>query len=155
MTQLLDVTGNRYNLGYFVSIVKRDHPDWPRLAIQWQAKRMYERHPFIEKAVNAGLENGRDLRERMEHGLGVWWKEMEALTPEERGFVLVLVREKVQPRKPLLRVVADEFAEVRRRQEDDAYETRADELAADWRVKSDAPDARVKAEKTFGDWNGN
>lgn len=133
------------NRGYFETIVRRDHPLWPASAIRYQAQRMLERHPFIEKAHAAGLEQGRDLRQRMEAGLGVWWPEMEPLTPEERGFVLALVRSAIQPKK--LQIVTDDLADVRKRQEQAAYDARNDALAEDWREKSDRPDKLVRGEK--------
>lgn len=135
------------NLGYFVSIVKRDHPTWPAFAIRWQANRMLDRHPFIERAYKAGIEQGRELRQRMEHGLGVWWSEMDPLTAEERGFVLALVRKEIEPRAPLLAVV--ELEHVKAKMEDEVYEQRADDLANDWQQKSDAPDKAVKLVKGF------
>lgn len=135
------------NLGYFVSIVKRDHPDWPAFAVRWQAKRMLDRHPAVLAAYNAGIAQGRDLRQRMEHGLGVWWPEMEPLDPEERGFVLALVRKEIEPRAPLLAVV--ELEHVKAKIDEEVYEQRADDLANDWQRKSDVPDKAVKLVKGF------
>lgn len=135
------------NLSYFVDIVRRDHPDWPLTAQYWQARRMLERHPKIERAYYAGIDNGRDLRERMEHGLGVWWKELEPLTPEERGFVLALVREEIGTKgtdAQVLEVVQDKRKEEEREEREDA-------LAADWREKSDRPDSRVTQVKPFSE----
>jgi hypothetical protein len=135
------------NLRYFVDIVKRDHPDWPLTAQYWQARRMLERHPFIQKAVFAGLDKGRELRERMDHGLGVWWDELEPLLPEERGFVLALVKDEIgvkgKDRTPL--------ALVEQKRAEEAYEDQQDALAADWREKSNAADTRVKIVKSFKD----
>ena len=134
------MTGSALNLGYFVSLVKRDHPEWPRLAVQWQAQRMMDRHPKLLAAYDAGVAQGRDLRQRMEHGIGVMWPELEALTPEERGFVLALVRAEIGVAK------ADgvTLEAVHATQEAEQWEEQQDALAADWREKSDAPDTRVK-----------
>lgn len=136
------------NLMHFVDIVRRDHPEWPRKAVRWQAEKMRERHPVLQKAVDAGLANGRDLRERMEHGLGVWWPEMEPLSPAERGFVLALVRAKVGI-KPKAQHATLEA--VRAAQAEEAYEAEADDLAADWRERSDKPDSRVKVVSNLSD----
>lgn len=135
------------NLGYFVSIVKRDHPDWPAFAVRWQAKRMLDRHPAVLAAYNAGIAQGRELRQRMEHGLGVWWPEMEPLSPEERGFVLALVRKEIEPKAALLALM--DLAEAEGRMATEAYEQQADDLANDWQQKSDAPDRAVRAVKAL------
>lgn len=135
------------NLGYFVSIVKRDHPDWPAFAVRWQAKRMLDRHPAVLAAYNAGIAQGRELRQRMEHGLGVWWAEMEPLSPEERGFVLALVRKEIEPRTAPVALM--DLAEAKERMSDEAYEQQADDLATDWQQKSDAPDKAVRLVKGF------
>lgn len=135
------------NLGYFISIVKRDHPTWPMPAIRWQAQRMLERHPFVLKAYEAGKANGRDIRERLQHGLGVWWEELDPLTPEERGFVLALVKHEIGVSRPdglALEAVAA-------KRETEAYEEQADALALDWRGKSSQPDKRVTHEAKIAD----
>lgn len=70
--------------------------NWPLLTVaerERQARRMLERHPFIEAAYRAGLRNGRDLRERTRRGLGwIPWPELEVLSPNERGFVMSRVK---------------------------------------------------------------
>lgn len=144
---MIHLVGGGVNLGYFVSIVKRDHPDWPRAAVHWQAQRMLDRHPAIQKAYKAGLDIGRELRQRMEHGLGVWWSELEPLEPDERGFVVAMVTKEIEPRKVAPSGLTLE--DVKQKQEQEAYEQRADDLAADWQQKSDAPDKAVKAIKSF------
>ncbi len=72
---------------------------WPLLTPdkqEAQARKMLERHPFIERAYRAGLRQGRDLRERSSRGLGwIPWPEMEVLAPNERGFVMAKVREAI------------------------------------------------------------
>lgn len=134
-------------LAYFVDIVKRDHPEWPLTAVYWQARRMQQRDPVIRKAVNAGLREGRDLRERMQHGVGVWWDEMEGLTPDERGFVLALVRVELG----LKPAGHTELGLVREAQEAEAYEANADALADEWAAKRARPDKRVTLVGSFRD----
>lgn len=129
-------------LGHFVAIVRRDHPDWSEMAVRWQARKMLERHPYIEKAYKAYLAIGRDVRERLEHGLGFPdIEEMQALLPMERGFVMDLVRAEVQAKAA---VPTSTLVDVNRAQEHEAQEQKVDELAAEWREKSARPDSRVK-----------
>lgn len=103
---------------------------------------MFDRHPAILKAFEAGKVIGRDLRQRMEHGQGVWWDEMEPLSPSERGFVLALLRRELEPH----RAPEDglQLEVVKEAQATEAYEADADARAAEWREKSDKPDKRVK-----------
>lgn len=129
-------------LSYFVDIVRRDHPDWGDLAVRWQARKMLERHPFIEKAYRAYLDMGRDVRERLEHGQGFpFIDEMAPLMPMERGFVMDLVRAAVEAKAT---VPAVTLVDVKRAQGHEAQEQRDDDLAAEWREKSNRPDSRVK-----------
>src|SRR5512146_2494859 len=84
------------DIGYFRDVVRRH---WPLLDPQRQeaqARAMYLRHPFIEKAYKAGLRQGRDIRERIQRGLGIPnYPEMDALQPNERGFVMAKIREAI------------------------------------------------------------
>lgn len=129
-------------LSHFVAIVRRDHPDWNEMAVRWQAKKMLERHPFILKAYEAYLRIGRDVRERLERGLGFPdIDEIQPLLPMERGFVMDLVRAAVEA-KPKASTTTLEA--VKRAQEHEAEEQKVDELAAEWREKSNRPDSRVK-----------
>lgn len=52
------------------------------------AQAVSERMPLIEAAFEAGKRQGRTIRERMEHGKGLWFDEMGPLTPQEREFVI-------------------------------------------------------------------
>ena len=137
------------NLGYFMSIVRRDHPDWPVNAVVWQASRMLDRHPFIEKAFYAGKQQGRELRQRLEAGLGLWWDELEPLSPDERGFVLALIKNEIQPREAPKDGLTLESVAAKRKEE--AWQAEQDALALDWRFKSSQPDKRVVAETTIAE----
>lgn len=87
------------------------HPDWPKAAVIWQAEKLFDRLPHLERAIDAGLKEpvGRELRLRWEAGLGVeveardsmgkdqleFVEAMTALEPTERGVVLDILRQKV------------------------------------------------------------
>lgn len=124
----------------FLDIVRRDHPEWPLAAQTWQADRMFDRHPVVEKAFKAGLQIGRQLREKLEHGHGVWWNELAPLTPEERGFVLALVQTEIRPKK---RAADTTIETVIVKRDDEAHEAREDDLAQEWRERSARADKRA------------
>lgn len=84
-------------LADFMALVEKHNPDALTSDKVRQARRMLERHPFLDKAYRAGLRQGRDLRERHEHGLGWWWDEMAPLTPRERAYVLAKVKDVIVP----------------------------------------------------------
>lgn len=132
----------------FLDIVRRDHPDWPIAAQQYQAEKMLDRHPHIEKAYKAGCQIGRLLREKLEHGKGVWWAELSPLTPQERGFVLALVQNEIKPNVKAADTTIDAVVTHRATEAD---ETLNDELAAEWRERSTRPDSRAKIVLPFED----
>lgn len=124
----------------FLDIVRRDHPEWPLAAQAWQADRMAERHPVVEKAYKAGLQIGRQLKEKLEHGHGVWWEELASLTPEERGFVLALVQTEIRPKK---RAADTTIETVIVKRDDEAFQAKEDDLAHEWRERSARADKRA------------
>ena len=74
------------------------HPDWNSAAVCWQARKMFEGQERCARALVAGLKQASELRDRMEHGLGIEWPELYALEPEERTFVLAAIRARLKPR---------------------------------------------------------
>jgi hypothetical protein len=87
------------------------HPDWSNAAVRWQAEKMYDRLPFLQEAIEAGLHTdvGRELRQRWEANLGVeaelkdsmekpmraFITALLALEPGERGYVLDFLKKKI------------------------------------------------------------
>lgn len=79
----------------FYFLADRTFPHWSFAERGKWARRMLKRSPFINKAVVAGLKEGRDIRERKQRKMGVWWEELEELEPAEREFVVNFVVRKV------------------------------------------------------------
>lgn len=61
---------------------------------QEQLKQLAERQGLWRKALEAAIteKTGRDLNQRFEAGLGVWWPELGPLTPGERTLVIAEVK---------------------------------------------------------------
>lgn len=62
-----------------------------------EAKRLIGRWMLMDIAFKAGRRQGRDLRQRAEHGKGWWMPELEELTPHERTFVLGKLWDEIMP----------------------------------------------------------
>ncbi len=75
-----------------VERLKRLNPDAKPDQIDEYAKAVEERLPLMEAALNAGMRQGQDLRERWLYGKGWWWEEMAPLHPGERTWVLEQVK---------------------------------------------------------------
>lgn len=68
------------------------HPDWDIDTTAKTAVKMWERYSLVRAAMIAGMKNGRQLREQVQHGKGWWFEEMQPLTPAERGHVMDTLR---------------------------------------------------------------
>jgi hypothetical protein len=82
-------------LSFFVELAKKWWPTATPGTISQKANELYDRQPVMNAAYLAGLCNARDLKERTKYGKGLWWAELEPLTPKERTFVLDAVKKQI------------------------------------------------------------
>ena len=78
------------------AMTEQAHPDWPRAAVIWQARKLWERWPFIQCAIDVGSSEsvGRYLRQRWEAGLGIPLDPEEPGIPDDRkAFVLCMLQD--------------------------------------------------------------
>lgn len=80
------------DVGYYRAIVAQKYPDLPADKADEAARAMQGRYLLMQAAYREGLRNGRDVRDRWQHGKGMWWPELAPLQPKERTLVMERVK---------------------------------------------------------------